>query len=60
MPVGITCSATSTSGIRGHGPQHATTGDTSTRRSLCSGGSYYRRESKPVTRLRQRVFCLWR
>jgi hypothetical protein len=30
-------------GIQGHGPQHATTGDTSTRRSLCRGGSYSRR-----------------
>jgi hypothetical protein len=30
-------------GIRAHGPQHATTGDTSTRRSLCRGGSYYKR-----------------
>jgi hypothetical protein len=30
-------------GIRGYGPQHATTGDTSTRRSICRGGSYYMR-----------------
>jgi hypothetical protein len=27
-------------GIRGYGPQHATTGDTNTMRSLCRGGSY--------------------
>jgi hypothetical protein len=30
-------------GIQGYGPQHATTSDTSTRRSLCRGGSYYKR-----------------
>jgi hypothetical protein len=30
-------------GIRGYGPQHVTIGDTSTRRSLCRGGSYYSR-----------------
>jgi hypothetical protein len=30
-------------GIRGYGPQHATTGDISIRRSLWRGGSYYMR-----------------
>jgi hypothetical protein len=30
-------------GIRGYGPQHATTSVTSTRRTLCRGGSYYMR-----------------
>jgi hypothetical protein len=30
-------------GIQGYGPQHVATGDTSTRRSLCRGGSYYKR-----------------